>query len=126
LPQQARVLRALLLAYAILFAGLHERISTATFPTNQTKDTPAGSCLPKNRDLKLMTEMADFFQKEAQQCKRLAAQASGKKDREYWSDLAERWESLAQQNGGIKLENAQPPERGATVLEKRFAKRRAA
>jgi len=70
--------------------------------------------------------MSDFFQKEAQDCKRLAAEATGKKDREYWLHLAQRWESLVQQNDGTKLENAQPRERGPSVLEKRFAKRRAA
>jgi hypothetical protein len=42
---------ASLLAHAILFAGLRERIPTATFSTNQTKDTPA-ECSPKNRDLR--------------------------------------------------------------------------
>ena len=73
-----------------------------------------------------MAEMTDFFQKEAQECRRLSAQATGKKDREYWLHLAQRWESLVQQNGGTRLENAQPPERGPTVLEKRFAQRRAA
>jgi len=31
---------------------LHERIPTATFPTNQTKATAAGSSSPRNRDLK--------------------------------------------------------------------------
>ena len=70
--------------------------------------------------------MIDFFQKEAQECKRLAAQATGKKDREYWLHMAERWEWLVQQNADTKLENAQPRERGPSVLEKRFAKRRAA
>jgi hypothetical protein len=72
-----------------------------------------------------MAEMTDFFQKEAQECKRLAAQAL-KKDREYWLHLSQRWESLMQQNDGTKLENAQPRERGPSALEKRFAKRRAA
>ena len=52
--------------------------------------------------------MIDYFQKEAQECKRLAAQATGKKDREYWLHMAERWEWLVQQNGDTKLGNAQP------------------
>jgi len=55
-----------------------------------------------------MSEMTDFFQKEAQECRRLAAQATKKKDREYWSRLAQRWEWLVRQNIDTKLENAQP------------------
>jgi hypothetical protein len=109
------------LAHAILFVGLHERIPTATFPANQTKNPPAGSSLPKNRDLIAMAEMTDFFQTKAQKCKRLAAQATGKKDREYWLHLSQRWESLLQDESP-KLESARP----RTGLEKRFAKRQAA
>jgi hypothetical protein len=41
LPQQAWVFRASLLAHAILFVGLPQRIPRATFSTNQTKDNPA-------------------------------------------------------------------------------------
>jgi hypothetical protein len=52
--------------------------------------------------------MIDFFQKEAQECRRLAAHATKKKDREYWSRLAQRWEWLVRQNSDTKLENAQP------------------
>jgi len=66
--------------------------------------------------------MSDFFQKEAHECKRLAAQATGKKDREYWLHLAQRWESLMQQSDSPKLESARP----RTGLEKRFARRQAA
>jgi hypothetical protein len=53
-----------------------------------------------------MAEMIDFFRKEAQECRRLAAQATKKKDREYWSRLADRWEWLARQNSDTKLEKA--------------------
>jgi hypothetical protein len=42
----------------------------------------------------LSGEMTDFFQKQAQECRRLAAQATGKNDREYWLRLAQRWEWL--------------------------------
>jgi len=65
--------------------------------------------------------MIDFFQKEAQECKRLAAQATGKKDREYWLHMAERWEWLVQQNGVAKIETAQPS-RSSSVVQKRLAK----
>jgi len=69
-----------------------------------------------------MPEMIDFFQRQAGECRRLAAQASGKNDREYWLRLAQRWEWLAQQNVTAKVKTAQP----TTGLEKRFAKRPAA
>jgi hypothetical protein len=38
--------------------------------------------------------MTNFFQKEAEECRRLAAGATQKKDREFWLGLAQRWESL--------------------------------
>src|SRR5262249_1124410 len=44
-----------------------------------------------------MPEMADFFQRQAQECRKLSAQARGKNDREYWLRLAHRWEWLLQQ-----------------------------
>ena len=69
-----------------------------------------------------MLEMTDFFQGQAQGCRRLAAQATGKNDREYWLRLAQRWEWLAQQNVTAKVKTAGP----TTSLERRFAKRRAA
>ena len=69
-----------------------------------------------------MAEMTDFFQKEAQDCRNLAAQARGKNDREYWLRLAQRWEWLVQQNATAKVKTARP----TTGLEKRFAKRPAA
>jgi len=72
-----------------------------------------------------MAEMIDFFQKEAQECKRLADWASAKNDREYWLHLAQRWESLVQQNGVAKIETAQPS-RSSSVIQKRFVKRHAA
>jgi len=69
-----------------------------------------------------MPEMTDFFQRQARECRRLAAQASGKNDREYWLRLAQRWEWLAQQDVTAKVKTARP----TTDLEKRFAKRQAA
>jgi len=41
-----------------------------------------------------MQEMTDFFQKEAQECKGLAAGAIKKKDRDFWLGLAQRWDGL--------------------------------
>lgn len=75
-----------------------------------------------------MTEILDFFQKQAQECRRLAAKATKKNDRDYWLRLAQRWEWLAQQqkSGVAEIETAQPLRSGRSVLEKRFAKRTAA
>src|SRR6516162_7575004 len=67
-----------------------------------------------------MSEMTDFFQNQARECKRLSAQASEKDDREYWLRLAHRWEWLFQQNGGTKTVQPFRPTRSA--LDKRFAK----
>jgi hypothetical protein len=81
----------------------------------------------KEQGLKIvMLEMSDFFQKQAQECRRLAAQASGKNDREYWLRLAQRWEWLVQQNVSAKVKTARPTTPARSVLEKRFAKRPAA
>jgi len=71
-----------------------------------------------------MSEMTDFFQKQVQECRRLAAQASGKNDREYWLGLAQRWEWLFQQNRVAKVESIRP--RTRSMVERRFAKGRAA
>jgi hypothetical protein len=57
----------------------------------------------KEQGLKMaIGEMTDFFRKEAQECRRLAAQATAKNDQEYWSRLAHGWEWLLQQNSGTK------------------------
>ena len=51
-----------------------------------------------------MLEMIDFFQKEAQECRSLAAKAVHKDDREYWLRLAQRWEEiLPKQHGDADL-----------------------
>jgi hypothetical protein len=41
-----------------------------------------------------MLETADFFQDQIQQCRKLAAAAHDKTDREFWLRLAHRWEGL--------------------------------
>jgi hypothetical protein len=41
-----------------------------------------------------MLETSDFFQDQVQQCRKLAAAAPDKNDREFWLRLAQRWEGL--------------------------------
>jgi len=73
-----------------------------------------------------MPETTNFFQKEAQECKRRAAGTIQKNDREFWLQLAQRWERLLRQNDAPKVESARPPRLRQSALQKRFAKRRAA
>jgi hypothetical protein len=75
-----------------------------------------------------MLERFDFFQKQAEACRNLAAQAKRKNDREYWLGLAQRWEWLVQpqKSSTAEVEAGRPSRSGRSVLEKRFAKRRAA
>jgi hypothetical protein len=52
----------------------------------------------------VMVELTDFFQKEAHECRTLAAKAVHKNDREYWLGLALRWEEmLPKQQGDADL-----------------------
>jgi hypothetical protein len=75
-----------------------------------------------------MSEMTDFFQKEAQECRRLAAQATGKNDREYWLRLAQRWEWLVQpqKNDVAQVEAVRSLRSTRSVPGKRFGKQQAA
>jgi hypothetical protein len=83
--------------------------------------------LAKEQELKIsMAEMTDFFQKEALECRRLAAQATKENDRDYWLRLAQRWEWLVPQNVTAKVKTTRPTTPTRSVLEKRFAKRPAA
>jgi hypothetical protein len=77
-----------------------------------------------------MIEITDFFQKEAQECRRLAARAIKKNDREYWLRLAQRWECLMQPGGapkeadqGLRFDR---PIRRSKTFAKRLENRRAA
>jgi len=77
-----------------------------------------------------MIHTTDFFQKEAQECRRLAARAIKKNDREYWLRLAQRWERLVQHGGapkeadqGLRFDR---PIRQSKTFAKKFGKRRAA
>jgi hypothetical protein len=56
-----------------------------------------------------MIETSDFFQDQIKQCRKLAADASDKNDREFWLRLAHRWEGLlrAQKHDGAPVEAVQ-------------------
>ena len=77
-----------------------------------------------------MLERIDFFQKEAQECRKLAAQATRKNDREYWLGLAQWWERMLQPGSmpdeADKTPRFDRPIRQSQRLAKQFAKRRAA
>jgi hypothetical protein len=56
-----------------------------------------------------MIETSDFFQGQVKQCRKLAADASDKNDREFWLRLAHRWEGLlrAQKPDAAAVETVQ-------------------
>src|ERR1700756_1477766 len=56
-----------------------------------------------------MLETTDFFQDQAKQCRKLAADAHDKNDREFWLRLAHRWEGLLRphQHYGSGVETVQ-------------------
>ena len=56
-----------------------------------------------------MLETTDFFQDQVKQCRKLAADASDKNDREFWLRLAHRWEGLlrGQKHDGPGVETVQ-------------------
>jgi len=69
-----------------------------------------------------MLHKADFFQEQINQCRRLAAQASNKNDREFWLQMAQRWEGLLVE----RYSDASAPERGTKNIfqrARRFANR---
>jgi hypothetical protein len=79
---------------------------------------------PQTREKIVMLEPNDFFENQVKQCRSQADSAPTKKDREFWLQLAHRWE---------KLLPSQPPKaaevkmvRGRSPLHKRFSKSRAA
>lgn len=82
-----------------------------------------------------MLETSDFFQVQVkiqtkkcqvkiQKCKSLAAGAIDKSEREFWLQLAHRWEDLlrAGQHGGSGAESGS----GAEIVQANLASRRAA
>ena len=56
-----------------------------------------------------MLETTDFFQDQVKQCRKLAAEAGDKNDREFWLRLAHRWEGLlrGQKHDGPGVETVQ-------------------
>jgi hypothetical protein len=71
-----------------------------------------------------MPEMTEFFQKQAQECRKLAAEATGKNDQEYWLRLAQRWEWLTEPQKVTEVEAVRKLRPDHSAL--RFGKRRAA
>jgi hypothetical protein len=71
-----------------------------------------------------MLETTDFFQDQAKQCRKLAADAHDKGDREFWLRLAHRWEGLlrAQRHDEAGIETVQKIRFDRPI----FAKRRRA
>jgi hypothetical protein len=83
---------------------------------------------PQTREKILMLEPNDFFQNQVKQCRSQAESAANKRDREFWLQLAHRWESCKLAVPASKLIKGQAlsvryPERNHSL---RFAKRRAA
>jgi hypothetical protein len=84
---------------------------------------------PQTREKIVMLEPNDFFQNQVKQCHAQAESATNKRDREFWLQLARRWERLLQAGGaGIEAEQKPSLERPIFTNMQRFAfaKRRAA
>jgi hypothetical protein len=60
-----------------------------------------------------MLHKADFFEEQINQCRRLAALASNKNDREFWLNMTQRWEGLLQPS------DATAPERVEKIIFRR-------
>ena len=128
--ESGTVMRAPPIIWASAPGGLIVTFAASLFGTNNSVQTFMCSEEPRRNGAFLlviaMLEMTDFFQTQAQECRRLAAQATGKNDREYWLRLAQRWEWLVQQNRSAEVEAIRPRKPARSVLEKRLAKRQAA
>jgi len=75
-----------------------------------------------------MLEPNDFFQNQVKQCRSQAESAANKRDREFWLQLADRWERLLRA-GSAGIEADQEPSLERPMFRKKskqFAKRRAA
>jgi hypothetical protein len=68
-----------------------------------------------------MLEPTDFFENQIKQCRAQADSAANKNDREFWLQLAHRWERLSQP-GQIEA-NQKPSFERPIFTKKRFAKR---
>ena len=79
---------------AMCFGGLASRNGTNKAQLRYLIESPAPwsgvFCL-----VNTMSEITNFFQKEAQVCRGLAQASKQKRDRDYWMGLAERWEELS-------------------------------
>jgi hypothetical protein len=84
---------------------------------------------PQTKEKILMLEPNDFFQNQVKQCRFQAERAANKIDREFWLQLADRWERLLQA-GGASIEADQRPSFERPISRKKpfanFAKRQAA
>ena len=85
---------------------------------------------PQTREKILMLEPNDFFQNQVKQCRSQADSTANKSDREFWLQLAHRWERLLQA-GGASIEADRRPSFERPIsrkkpFAKRFAKRQAA
>ena len=73
-----------------------------------------------------MLEPNDFFQNQVKQCRSQAESAANKRDREFWLQLAHRWERLLRP---AHMEADQKPSFERPIFRKKskqFAKRQAA
>jgi hypothetical protein len=55
---------------------------------------------PQTKEKIIMLEPNDFFQNQVKQCRSQAESAANKNDREFWLQLAHRWENLSLAGGG--------------------------
>src|SRR5690242_15428628 len=81
---------------------------------------------PQTREKILMLEPNDFFQNQVKQCRAQAQSAANKSDREFWLQLAHRWERVS---SAPSIEADQKPSFERPFFRKKskqFAKRRAA
>jgi hypothetical protein len=72
---------------------------------------------PQTREKIVMLEPNDFFQNQVKQCHSQAESAANKKDREFWLQLAHRWETL--QAGGAGIEADQKPSFERPIFRKK-------
>jgi hypothetical protein len=84
---------------------------------------------PQTKQKIVMLEPNDFFENQIKQCRSQAESAANKSDREFWLQLAHRWERLSQLGRAGAIEADQKPRFERPFFgkkSKQFAKRRAA
>jgi hypothetical protein len=72
---------------------------------------------PQTREKILLLEPNDFFQNQVKQCRSQAETAANRRDREFWLQLAHRWEMLLQA-GGASIEADQRPSFERPIIQK--------